>query len=95
MTKAARCFINMYFDLMEMERRKLEQRLLQTVRSEEAFLEAYAFSVAEAEVLSERFFKEVMIGNNQKGMLYWNDLIFKALEIDNLATFMPFEAQKP
>jgi hypothetical protein len=95
MTKAARCFINMYFDLMEMERRKLEQRLLQTVRSEEAFLEAYALSVAEAEVLSERFFKEVMIGNNQKGMLYWNDLIFKALEIDNLATFMPFEAQKP
>lgn len=95
MTKAARCFINMYFDLMEMERRKLEQRLLQTVRSEAAFLAAYALSVAEAEVLSERFFKEVMIGNNQKGMLYWNELIFKALAINNLATFMPFEAQKP
>lgn len=95
MTNAARCFINMYFDLMEMERRKLEQRLLQTVQSEAAFLDAYAIAAAEAQALSERFFKEVMIGNNQKGMLYWNEVIFAALEIDNLAIYKPFDSEKP
>lgn len=90
MTNAARCFINMYFDLMEMERRKLEQRLLETERTETAILEAYVQGKSEAQALSARFFKEVMIGNNQKGMEHWNQVIIDALEIDNLAMYKPF-----
>jgi hypothetical protein len=95
MTNAARCFINMYFDLMEIERRKLEARLQQSKRTEAAFLETYAEVMREAQVLAERFFKEVMIGNNQKGMTHWNQVIMDALEIDNLAMYKPFEGDNP
>jgi len=95
MTNAARCFINMYFDLMELERRKLELRLRQTERTEAAFLEAYDTAMSETQRLSERFFKEVMIGNNQKGMTYWNEVIVEALEIDNMAMYKPFEGENP
>ncbi|MDP2187745.1 MAG: carboxypeptidase-like regulatory domain-containing protein [Sphingobacteriaceae bacterium] len=95
MTNAARCFINMYFDLMEIERRRLEVRLQQSKRTEAAFLETYAEVMRESQVLAERFFKEVMIGNNQKGMMHWNQVIMDALEIDNLAMYKPFEGDNP
>ncbi len=95
MTNAARCFINMYFDLMEIERRKLELRLQQSERTEAAFLETYAEVTREAQRLAERFFKEVMIGNNQKGMMHWNQIIIDALEVDNLAIYKPFEVDQP
>lgn len=87
---AAHCFINMYFDLMELERRKLEARLQQSERTEAAFLKVYQEVSEEAAALSERFFKEVMLGKNQKAMNYWNQLLVDRLEIDNLAMYKPF-----
>lgn len=89
---SAHCFINMYFDLMELERRKLEERLRQSERTEAAFLQVYQEVLEEAEALSERFFREVMLGKNQKAMIYWNQLLVDRLEIDNLAMYKPFES---
>lgn len=94
MTNAARCFINMYFDLMEMQRRKLEKKLQEAKPDLATAQQIYARFKAETDMLSETFFKDVMMGNNRKGMYQWNNTINASLEIDNIALFDPFEEGK-
>jgi hypothetical protein len=91
MNNKARCFINMYFDIMELERRRLEGRLKKEANSVEAAKAIYQEVSREAAELSDRYFREVMIGNNRKGMQYWNDRLVAKLGIDNIALFNPFD----
>ncbi|MFN3529319.1 MAG: carboxypeptidase-like regulatory domain-containing protein [Bacteroidia bacterium] len=94
MTNGARCFINMYFDLMEMERRRLEQLFTDTKPDMVAAKQLFIRFKAELDSISEQFFKDVMIGNNRKGMYDWNERIYEALKIDNISLFDPFEEAK-
>lgn len=81
------CFINLYFDLMECERRRLEQRLAVSVRQPDSLLATYRQFRAELEVLSSQYFRDAMLGNNRKGMESWNQRVVHELGINNLQLY--------
>ncbi len=84
-------FINIYFDLMELQRRELEAEILAGPKTEIAIAESYQRRLQLAETMSAAYFKETERGNNQKAMLKWNALVQEKLKIDNLAIFNPYE----
>lgn len=91
MTNAARCFINMYFDLVERQRRELEQLLKQTEQQPAALYATYHAFMSTAQQERETFFRDLMLGNNEKGVLSWNERLSRVLKIDNVAIYKPFD----
>lgn len=87
--KKALCFINLYFDLVECERRKLEEQLLKA-RTESEAIACYANCQAALNELNATFFKEVERGTIEKKMWEWNQRAYKITGIDNLSFFQPF-----
>lgn len=81
------CFINLYFDLMEMERRKLEAALAASDRQQKTLLALYEAANESARQMAEAYFKDAMLGNNRKGMESWNEKVKQALGINNLEAF--------
>jgi hypothetical protein len=81
------CFINMYFDLCEIERRafdaKCRKEALDPARIEELYNEAQQNMDA---VLTD-FLTQVDRGQNRKAMLKWSAYIASELGIDNVALF--------
>jgi hypothetical protein len=83
-------FINMYFDLVEIERQDFLQSIkTKTKRSEVE--QAYLFSKQKLEIELKIFLKEVQRGTNEEGMVKWNAFILRNLKIDNLVQFGLFE----
>ena len=84
----ANCFINMYFDLCELQRRKLEDELRKTPNPTTSILgNAYDQLMLEAKKQQALFLKEVDRGTTEKAMRKWNEYILKELGIDNMSLF--------
>jgi hypothetical protein len=82
------CFINLFFDLCEIERRKLEMQLRRiNAVSPTVILAIYRDFLKNAESQKSTFLKEIDRGTNQKGLLKWNAYVYKELGIDNLKIF--------
>lgn len=82
------CFINMYFDLREIQRRKLEEELSHLVQPNPSQIrETYDRFVSSSEAECTTFLKEVDRGTNLQAMVKWNDYIKEKLEIDNISLF--------
>lgn len=84
-------FINIYFDLMEIQRRELEAEILAGPKTESAIAESYQRRIQLTETMSAAYFKETERGNNQKAMLRWNETVKEQLKIDNVEIFNPYE----
>ncbi len=86
----ARAFANMYFDLLEIERRKLENQFLQNESISKKEIEnLYQKSIERFEVKAKKFRNETLRGMSETGMKKWNNLIYDELGIDNLKIFCP------
>jgi hypothetical protein len=81
------CFINMYFDLCEIVRRKFAAQCKLAHFDQTEISQQYLKSEAEMKVLLKNFSDEVERGTRKKAMLKWNEVIIKELGIDNLALF--------
>lgn len=81
------CFINMYFDLVELNRRDLIQTLGSSSISKKFIYEKYEESKAKMEAQKLEFFQDTELGRNVLGMKKWNKLILQRLEIDNLKIY--------
>ncbi len=81
------CFINMYFDLYEIARRELQKKLEENPKD---FDEIYTKFINMYEKTKRQFYRDVERGTNEKGMVFWNDIIKENLGIDNLELFHPF-----
>lgn len=92
-TVETQVFINIYFDLLEIERRKFEQEISATCDhcSEEDVIKRYQELLASNEELRKKYFRDVDRGNNTKQLKSWNDHVFDILGIDNLALFDSYE----
>lgn len=90
MDAKALCFINLYFDFCEIERRKLELEL-KAVRHDPAKLKVVqtAFDL-DFEIRKKAFLKEVERGTKEIAVLKWNKYIREELGIDNVLIFSPF-----
>jgi hypothetical protein len=69
-TEEANAFINLYFDLVEMHRRKLEKLILIS-KTEEEILQQYSQIKLELNEASIKFFREVDRGTNASQMENW------------------------
>ena len=86
-TKESQAFINIYFDLMELQRRKLEQELHASDKTRKQVAIIYQQAVDRAKQMSSKYFKEVQRGTNKEALQQWNTVVVEALNIDNLALF--------
>ena len=81
------CFINIYFDLVEIERLKLLEEINNSNRSFVEIDELYDLTVAKLNLIRKRYFKEVERGTNIEGMHKWNMYVLNNLNIDNFRIF--------
>lgn len=90
----ANCFINIYFDLCEIERRKLEKDISVALPDMDLVQEVYNQFEDRLEKQKYQFLKAVDRGINQLETIKWNTYVFDHLGIDNIAIFKPFEGSK-
>lgn len=86
-TKESQVFLNIYFDLIEIERRKLAVALEQVKTDPERIKGVYSNAVNRADQLSDVYFKEVQRGANKEALLKWNNYVLQELHIDNIKLF--------
>lgn len=84
-------FLNVYFDLMEIYRRELVEKLDAAMPSEATWTRIYYDHLQEISWKVKAFFKEVDRGTNEEEFLKWNELVKKELGIDNNALFSDTE----
>lgn len=92
---AAHCFINIYFDLVEIERRKFEIEVENSDKSPGTIQHLYNNLLERLEMLKQPYFKSVERGTRQDEMLKWNKIVVGNLGIDNLEIFGSFDDKKP
>lgn len=83
----AHCFINLYFDLMEIKRRELEELMLSAVEKGEDPMVVYNDFIEALKPIQNQFFKEMQRGTNTVALKKWSAFVFEKLGIDNISIF--------
>ena len=78
------CFLNIYFDLFEIERRELEKKIIEKKCSITQLDSIYQRSQQRATERSNLFLKEVERGKNHKALSKWNTYVKAELGVDNI-----------
>ncbi|TSJ44749.1 carboxypeptidase-like regulatory domain-containing protein [Fluviicola chungangensis] len=85
------CFINIYFDLVEIERRKLEKTLKNKVLTREELNERYDEFIRMCDLIKKMYFEDVDHGRNRRQLIKWNSFVKSELQIDNIEIFGLFK----
>lgn len=85
-TPQTSAFVNMYFDLIEIEKRELAKKV-KSLSSVEEIKNAYSQSLHAVKQLSNEYFSSVLGGKELLEMEEWNRVIEKELGINNLKIF--------
>jgi len=81
-------FFNIYFDLLEIERRDLEEAISQLKHKDYTSIkQLYYKSMDNYDKTIKLFVKETDRGKNQMGLIKWNKYVYENLMINNLAYF--------
>jgi len=80
-------FLNIYFDICEIERRKMETEIGLKPRTVARVDSIYKQTVENMETVTRQYLKEVQLGKNENSMRKWNEYVIKNLNIDNLSLF--------
>lgn len=86
-TQETLIFINIYFDIIEIQRRKLELKLATCENDVSRMKLAYAAIMKETTEISKKFFNEVNRGYNTTELIRWNEYVVKNLNINNLELY--------
>ncbi len=89
----ANCFINIYFDLCEIERRNLELDIRAALPDMDRVRQVYIQFEDRLEKQKYQYLKAVDRGTNEKEMVRWNTYVKAQLDIDNIALFKPYSQQ--
>ena len=81
------CFINLFFDLCEMERRKMDEQLHAPGIGVDGMRAIHAEAVAQMHRTTQRYIREVKLGADRIALQRWNAVVKDALGIDNIALF--------
>ncbi len=87
MTTETHIFINLYFDLMEIERRKFESAMRAGELTSERLNQEYRNAIESMNKVSSKFFREVERGTQSRYLKEWNERVKNELKIDNLELF--------
>lgn len=89
-SKSGVAFLNMYFDLVEIHKRKLD-KLIAGLTNVDEIITRYSQVQEELKRASNLFFKEVQHGTNRQKMEEWNAQIQAEIGIDNLTFFHVYD----
>jgi hypothetical protein len=81
------CFINIYFDLFEIERRKMESAMSKNRFSATQIDSLYKRCAAHLETETAQYLKEVERGKNTAALEKWNNYVYEHLFINNMELF--------
>lgn len=87
--------LNIYFDLCEIIRRDMELALLAAPKTAEAANEIYDTYQYRMKKLKTKYWAEVDAGNNKKAMEHYNNVVYKALRINNLESYSLYKYAVP
>jgi len=88
------CFINLFFDLCEIERRKFHEGLTKQRLSEAAIMDKYKAFLVTYKQQQYTYIKLLDRGTNEKEMKKWSAYVYEQLGMDNIAMFNPYENAK-
>lgn len=87
MNRSVQCFINIYFDLVEIERKKLMEEIAKSDMKLETIQELHRKSKQSIFYLKEKYFRETERGTKFDNLEKWNKIVKKELGIDNVSLF--------
>ena len=79
-------YINLFFDLCELERRRMMDQWT-GVNDVEQARKIHRIASQEMQRTTERYHRECSLGHDRKALLRWNTVVRDALHIDNMALF--------
>ena len=82
-----KAFLNIYFDICEIERRRMENLLNSSANTIQKTDSIYHEAVRRKDEVTKKYLKDVQLGKAKKSMYEWNDYVFQNLGIDNLKLF--------
>ncbi|MBK7094288.1 MAG: carboxypeptidase-like regulatory domain-containing protein [Saprospiraceae bacterium] len=88
------CFINIYFDICEIARRELEEKLKAGKNDIYRLKEIYINFLTQFEIKKNEYLKAVERGTNEKEMIKYNNIVYEKLGIDNIELFQPYNSEK-
>ncbi|MEI7725490.1 MAG: carboxypeptidase-like regulatory domain-containing protein [Bacteroidota bacterium] len=89
-----RAFLNIFFDLCEIERRKMEQVLDASTYSVKQIDSVYNSTIGNMKKITLKYLEEAKLGKNKRAMLKWNAGVLGTLGIDNLKMFQEKEEKQ-
>lgn len=78
-------FLNIYFDICEIERQKMEKELGTNNHSLVQIDSIYKKTITGMDEVTRRYLREVQAGKNKEAMVAWNRYVITNLGIDNLS----------
>lgn len=94
MNNQTHCFINIYFDLCEIARRELEEKLKAQTNNVYRLKEIYTDFLTQFETKRNEYLKAVDRGTIEKEMIKYNNIVYEILRIDNIELFQPYKNEK-
>jgi hypothetical protein len=82
--KYSTCFVNIFFDLIEIQRRKLEKALAEAKPNEKRYAFLYQKFQDELEIILRTYINEVRKGANAEALIQWSNMVNDELGINNL-----------
>ena len=80
------CYINLFFDLCELERRRMMDQWT-GVNDVEQARKIHRIAMQKMERTTERYRKECSLAHDRKALTSWATVVKDALHIDNMALF--------
>ncbi|MHC1777132.1 MAG: carboxypeptidase-like regulatory domain-containing protein [Lentimicrobium sp.] len=87
MDNTTHCFINIWFDMVEAERRKFEHALGLSDKTGATVQKMYDDLLIRLETIKQLYFRETERGTRSEELLKWNNIVVRNLGIDNAAFF--------
>ena len=78
------CFINIYFDICKIERIKMQNKLNLKNYTASEIDSIYKETIINMDNITNKYLKEVDLGENEKFFRQWNKYVFDNLSIDNI-----------
>ena len=79
-----KAFLNIFFDLCEMERRKMEKTLNTVDYTINQIDSVYRATLKGMDQITAKYLEEAKLGKNKKALMKWNAFVLENLDIDNL-----------
>ena len=84
---ATKAFLNIYFDLCEIERQKMQAELDSKSYTATQIDSLYLITIRRISEETKRYLSEVNLGKDETALFKWNKVVISKLGIDNLALF--------